>query len=63
MRWGWISFGISALGLFILITISMNVEAVKASWQYTGITVDVIVVITAIGILMAVLGHRNWRHR
>jgi len=63
MRWGWIGFVISLLGLFTLIVISMNVDTLKTSWQYLGITTDTIAAITGIGILMAVLGHRNWKHR
>lgn len=63
MRWGWLGLGISVLGLFILIEISMNVDALKASWQYTGLTVDIIAGMTGIGILMAVIGHRNWKNR
>lgn len=63
MRWGFIGFGIALLGLFSLGIISMNVDIWKASWQYAGITTDGIAAITAIGILMAVIGHHNWRHR
>lgn len=63
MRWGFIGFGIALLGLFILGIISMNVETWKASWQYAGITTAIIAVITGIGILMAIIGHHNWRHR
>lgn len=63
MRWGFIGFGIALLGLFILGIISMNVETWKASWQYAGITTAIIAVVTGIGILMAVIGHHNWRHR
>lgn len=63
MRYGWIGFGISVLGLFSLAVISMNVNTLTTSWQYLGITTDVIAAITAMGILMAVLGHRNWKNR
>lgn len=63
MRWGFIGFGISVLGLFSLIVISMNVTTLKTSWQYLGITTDIIAGVTAIGILMAVIGHRNWKNR
>lgn len=63
MRWGWFGFGISSVGLFILIIISMNVNTLNSSWQYLGITTDIVAVVTAIGIIMAILGHKNWKNR